>query len=393
MNLLNYKLNENFRFRWQEVKNIKDTTYTLTKLKKSSEHKFRVTALNGVGRGPVSDESAFIKITAPVSKEPPVITEPLADITIGLNKIATLSCVIGGVPTPTIRWFKNNKEIKTTTITYENRIAKYIIENTTGESEGSYSCRAENEVGKIETSCTVKIQEKPVIQIDEKLIIQKLRVSTQYVIDAQISGFPAPDIEWFKDGIKLNSSKERSIKIEKTSSTFIISSLERSDSGRYVIIAKNAAGSSQVELTLKVIDKPSKPEGPMLFREISTEAVVIEWKPPTDDGGLEISQYSIEKCDPTQKAWIKVADVDSEIESYCIQKLLDSAQYLFRVVASNSIGSSEPLESDPITIKKNLGISFRFFKYLAKHDFLFVFQKNHLPLAVQSKYQECRIIL
>lgn len=287
----------------------------------------------------------------------------MADIAIGLNKIATLSCVIGGVPTPTIRWFKNNKEIKSTTITYENRIAKYIIENTTEESEGSYSCRAENEVGKIETSCTVKIQEKPVIQIDEKLIIQKLRVSTQYVIDAQISGFPAPDIEWFKDGIKLNSSKERSIKIEKTSSTFTISSLERSDSGRYVIIAKNAAGSSQVELTLKVIDKPSKPEGPMLFREISTEAVVIEWKPPTDDGGLEISQYSIEKCDPSQKAWIKVADVDSEIESYCIQKLLDSAQYLFRVVASNSIGSSEPLESDPITIMKNLGILIMFFKY------------------------------
>lgn len=102
------------------------------------------------------------------------------------------------------------------------------------------------------------------------------------------------------------------------------------------------------------LDKPSKPEGPMIIQEISHEAVQIKWRAPLDDGGLEISQYSIERCDPTQKAWIKVADVDAHIDTFCIQKLLEDAEYLFRVMAANPVGVSEPLESEPVTIKKTL---------------------------------------
>jgi DNA-directed RNA polymerase III subunit RPC5 len=89
----------------------------------------------------------------------------------------------------------------------------------------------------------------------------------------------------------------------------------------------------------------------MAVKEVSTDAIVIEWKPPVDDGGLEISQYIIEKCEGEQKAWIKIADVDRSIESYCLQKLTENSQYLFRVTAQNPVGVSEPLESDPVTIK------------------------------------------
>lgn len=107
-------------------------------------------------------------------------------------------------------------------------------------------------------------------------------------------------------------------------------------------------------VSYQCLDKPSKPEGPMVIQEISHEAVKIAWRAPRDDGGLEITQYSIERCDPTQKAWIKVADVDASIDSFCIQKLLEDAEYLFRVMAANPVGVSEPLESDPIVIKKTL---------------------------------------
>jgi len=53
--------------------------------------------------------------------------------------------------------------------------------------------------------------------------------------------------------------------------------------------------------------------------------------------------------------WIKVADVDKSIDSYCIQKLCPNSQYIFRVIASNPIGNSEPLESEPVTIKRTIG--------------------------------------
>ena len=42
------------------------------------------------------------------------------------------------------------------------------------------------------------------------------------------------------------------------------------------------------------------------MKEIRKESVTIEWKPPADDGGLELSKYSVEKCDVEKMVWMKV---------------------------------------------------------------------------------------
>lgn len=338
-------------FRWKKVTKITSTTYTLNELRKDSELVFRVTAVNEIGLSEPSDESTA-KIAKPVKKEKPVFTEQLKDISIGLNKHITLSCFVGGFPIPEISWYKNDQVFATRLISYENRNAKYTIESTMESSAGSYRCHAVNEMGESSTSCTVVIEEKPVITISEKLISQNLRVGSQYEVTATITGFPLPKVSWFKDSLKIENNDEYTVETTTTTSRFMIRSIERHHSGKVTVKAKNSAGASSVDLSVIVIDKPSKPEGPLLFREVSDEAVVLEWKPPSDDGGLDISQYSIEKMEPNQKAWIKIADVDRNISSYCIQNLIENAQYLFRVIAKNPIGSSEPLEGDPVTIKR-----------------------------------------
>lgn len=346
---LEYKIRNTTK--WEKItETITESTFKVTKLTKNSEYTFRVTAVNVIGKSPPSPESEYIKIVAPEKKEAPVISEPLKNLSVGLNQTVTLSCVIGGNPVPKVTWYKNKKVIKSKTIAYENRIAKYVIEESSEDTTGEYSVEAVNDLGRADTKCTVTVEEKPTVTVDEKCITQTKRVHSEYEITANITGYPSPQITWTKDEEILTTG------ITNTQSTSIlkISLLERSDSGRYIVEARNSAGSSKVELLLKVIDKPSKPEGPILVREISHEAVEIEWKPPVDDGGLEISQYSIEKCDPHHKAWIKVADVDRSIDSFCIQKLLEDARYLFRVMATNPVGTSEPLESDPVTIRKTL---------------------------------------
>lgn len=93
----------------------------------------------------------------------------------------------------------------------------------------------------------------------------------------------------------------------------------------------------------------------MVMREMSRESVTIEWKPPLDDGGLELTKYAIEKHEPASDEWVKVADVDKDVDSYCIQRLNENSEYMFRVMAQNPIGYSDALESDPIVIKVSLG--------------------------------------
>lgn len=68
-----------------------------------------------------------------------------------------------------------------------------------------------------------------------------------------------------------------------------------------------------------------------------------------------MERYIIEKCEAGKNVWTKVGDVDKEVESFCAQKLQQNVDYLFRIVARNEIGSSEPLESEPIKTRSLFG--------------------------------------
>lgn len=355
--ILEYK--EKISINWTQITQITDTTYKVDRLKTDSEYAFRVSAVNNIGAGPPSPISEFMRTTAPFDKEKPTIIEPLTDKFIGLDEKLVLSTVIGGMPVPTVTWYKNKTIIETEEITYENRVTKYIIEKTTTETEAEYTCVAKNEVGTTETTCRVTIQEKPTITVEDKYINQKIRKGKPYTVKATIKGYPEPEITWIKETISITKDSRVKITREDNEFTFVLNEVEREDSGKYTIIVKNSAGEVTVEFTLKVIDKPERPAA-LDVKDIKKDSVVIAWTPPIDDGGLDITKYAIEKCDPDKMVWIKVAEVEKTIKTYCVQKLLPNAQYIFRVVAENPIGPSEPIESSPVTIKLKIGKSFTF---------------------------------
>lgn len=340
---------------WTQINEITDTSCKVENLKKDSDYVFRVTAVNNIGPGPPSPLSDFIRTTAPFEEEKPTILEPLVDKYVGLHERLVLSSVIGGSPVPTVTWYKNEKVIETEEIFYENRITKYTVEETTVETQAEYKCVAKNKVGTAETRCNVVIHEKPTITIEDKSINQKLRKGNTYTVTATITGFPEPEVYWYKDK-EIVSEEDTRITITRTKekTTLEITNIERNDSGKYKIQAKNDAGEASVDLTLKVIDKPERPTA-LDIKDVKKDSVIIEWTPPIDDGGLDILKYSIEKRDPEKLVWIKVAEVDKSIITYCIQKLLPNAYYIFRVVAENPIGVSEPIESDPVAIKAKIG--------------------------------------
>lgn len=351
--ILEYR--ETIEVNWTQITQINDTSYKVDKLRSDTEYVFRVSAVNNVGMGPPSPVSEFIRLTAPFEKEEPSILEPLTDRIVSPKEKVVLSSLIGGVPEPTITWYRNDEIIETKHTIYENRVTKYIIEETTIDTEAEYKCVATNEVGSAETKCKITVQEKPTIRVDDKLIRQKLRKGVVYRVPATITGFPKPEIVWRKDTVEITSDERINITYENNVTTLEITTLERTDSGKYTIVARNRAGEVAIDVNLKVIDKPERPTA-LDIKEVKKDAVVIEWTPPIDDGGLDIIKYSIEKCDPEKLVWIKVAEVEPTIITFCIQKLLANAQYIFRIIAENPIGVSEPIESDAITIKVKVDV-------------------------------------
>lgn len=147
---------------------------------------------------------------------------------------------------------KNGETFEDSSVTYENRVAKYTITETTETSSASFTVKAKNTIGTAETTCELKVQEAPKITFDESLASQNLPVNSQWKVDIQASGFPKPEVTWSKNNKKV-VDKRVSIRTEERTSTISISSLVREDTATYTSKATNQAGSSSVDLHLRVI--------------------------------------------------------------------------------------------------------------------------------------------
>lgn len=98
-------------------------------------------------------------------------------------------------------------------------------------------------------------------------------------------------------------------------------------------------------------DRPSPPEGPLLVTNITKEGARLTWKVPLDDGGSPILHYIVEKMDVSRGTWSD-AGMSSGL-SHDVVRLVHRKEYLFRVRAVNSIGESDPLETERSIIAKN----------------------------------------
>lgn len=51
------------------------------------------------------------------------------------------------------------------------------------------------------------------------------------------------------------------------------------------------------------------PEGPLNVTDINANHVTLDWKAPTDDGGLPIDNYVVERFDTSTGHWIPCTKV------------------------------------------------------------------------------------
>ena len=197
------------------------------------------------------------KAAKPANPEAPVIREPLKDTTAGLKQTATLSCIIVGVPTPTLAWYKDHTPFKPTAVSYEAGCARLTLNNTSEDMAGFYTLEATNDSGSVETSCTLVIQETPKIVPEKKAKVYKTKVEKQWSVTAKVGGLPRPNIVWTKNGESIEGDTHYIVNTETLSSTVCSTTLtiintERTDTAKYTLTATNAAGSASYDVTLKI---------------------------------------------------------------------------------------------------------------------------------------------
>nr|XP_006823012.1 PREDICTED: titin-like [Saccoglossus kowalevskii] len=359
---------------WTKVPGVKtDTTMRVGNLIEGMEYQFRVSAENmyGVSEPLVSDR-VRPKSEYDVPGQPgiPEVSNVHAD-----SMTLTWSAPGYDGGTQITGYYLEKKERMST---MWSRVSLSVIKEKSYRAirlirgaEYEFRVSAENKAGIGKPSAPSVLT-----KAKEPAVASKIRLPSQYTdvvivkagtmlrLDIPISGVPEPTVIWYKDGQVMKTVLRVRLETTEHGCSLLIKQAERRDGGEYVVQARNEAGTDTATITVMVLDKPGPPQPPLSFSNITKASVTLEWQPPLEDGGSEITNYILEKRDHGRTLWSRVSSTVTGTK-YTVTSLLDGTAYQFRVMAQNQYGISEALEGvEPVLVRSPYDVPLRLSKIL-----------------------------
>lgn len=155
-----------------------------------------------------------------------------------------------------------------------------------------------------------------------------------------IKGRPTPTATWVKEnGIPTDRG---SVENMPNYSLLTVRNCDRSDAGKYELLLENTSGSKSLFLNVKILDSPGVVSN-LQVNDITKSTVFLTWEPPKQDGGSNVTRYTVDQRLATNKSWITVS---SEVtrESVKVLGLKLGEEYYFRIMAENKFGLGRPSE-------------------------------------------------
>ncbi|KAF5916712.1 hypothetical protein HPG69_005507 [Diceros bicornis minor] len=186
-------------------------------------------------------------------------TDESQDFTVLRNRQMTLECKSDAVPPPVITWLKNGERLQATPRVRILSGGRYLqINNADLGDTANYTCVASNIAGKTTREFILIVNVPPNIKSGPQSLVIHLNKST--VLECFAEGVPTPRITWRKDGAVLSGSHPRYSILEN--GFLHIQSAHVTDTGRYLCMATNAAGTDRRRIDLQVHVPPSISLGP-----------------------------------------------------------------------------------------------------------------------------------
>ncbi|XP_035509461.1 hemicentin-1 [Morone saxatilis] len=175
-----------------------------------------------------------------------------------LNNPISLYCETNAVPPPTLTWYKDGQLLTSSDkvlILPGGRVLQ--VPRAQAEDSGRYTCVAVNEAGEDSIQYDVRVLLPPIIHGADSDLPDEVTVlvnkTTQ--LECHVDGNPAPKITWFKDSQPVSSDGTH--RILSNGRTLQVLTAQVSDTGRYVCVADNVAGSAEKSFNLNVHVPPT----------------------------------------------------------------------------------------------------------------------------------------
>ncbi|KAF7660448.1 hypothetical protein LDENG_00280920 [Lucifuga dentata] len=340
--------------RWTKCnkRRLNDLRFRCTGLTEGHYYQFRVSAENSAGAGTPSEPSEYIKACEATYPSGPPTNPKVTDHSSNTVSLTWSKPIYDGGATISgyIIEMKEAAEDEWTRCTPSAGIedTNYTVKRLRENAEYNFRIRAMNVAGvgeHVDLPGPVKAAEKmeaPEIELDSTLRkIVNVRSCSTLRLFVTIKGRPEPEVKWSKEGGTLNERAQ--IEISNSYTVLLIENVNRSDTGKYVLTAKNCNGSKSAFISVRVMDSPSAPTN-LEVKDVKRDSVSISWEAPLIDGGAKISHYIVEKREEARKAFTSVCS-NCMRNSYKTDNLQEGCFYYFRVLAVNEFGVGLPAET------------------------------------------------
>ncbi|OWF52578.1 Hemicentin-1 [Mizuhopecten yessoensis] len=243
-----------------------------------------------------------------------------------------LPCVVSGVPEPEVNWRRNFIPFYADTERFLISDQGLTISPALIVDKAIYECVGSNDAGSASKVITLIVQIPPQISQDGDDDITVLN-NEGVTLNCEATGNPMPDIRWTKDGVTLDTSEGSYYRMIGNGSLHITSS-GPADSGTYVCVVTNTAGTQTREFSITVNALPTLP-GNLLTNtsEIENSDVILEC-PATGTPPPDITWYKDDVALSSDDFGVSILpDGSLELESISAE---DSGEY--RCLATNIAG-------------------------------------------------------
>ncbi|XP_076053538.1 hemicentin-1-like, partial [Oratosquilla oratoria] len=288
-----------------------------------------------------------VTYTVTVQVPPKIEDANLPAETVGVvGQDVFLECEASGNPSPDITWSRGNFSLTPEHPRYQpvEGQGTLVVKSVEVEDEGVFTCSATNPAGTVSRDIPLKVLVAPSVLPDARTEVTVIE-GRSVVLDCPVAGDPEPTVEWSHGSVAISEAGLGNIYVGSSNSLGALTEEEpdyslqvaratQDNAGVYTCRASNPAGTTNVDMTLKVLVPPEIEGG----REEEIVTVL-------EGGHVYLECLVLRGVPPPERQWLAGPDLetpDHQIvgggERLVVSKARLEDQGPYQCVASNEAG-------------------------------------------------------